>query len=115
MGMIHDSNIKIWEKLYENLLYIKKLTEEDPKIQLRLNFCVQKDNYKQIPKFMELAKKWGATIVALQLMTDWGTMPVEEFKDKNVIHEDNPHREEALKLVKAATEEPDITVVTNIL
>lgn len=105
----------VWEKLYENLLYIKKLTEEDPKIQLRLNFCVQKDNYKQIPKFMELAKKWGATIVALQLMTDWGTMPVEEFKDKNVIHEDNPHREEALKLVKAATEEPDITVVTNIL
>ena len=64
---------------------------------------------------MKLAKKWGASIVALQLMTDWGTMPVEEFKEKNVIHESNPHRQEALKLVKEAVDESEITVVTNIL
>ena len=104
-----------WEKLDANLLYIKSLLSEDKNIQLRLNFCVQKDNYKQIPQFMKLAKKWGASIVALQLMTDWGTMPVEEFKEKNVIHESNPHRQEALKLVKEAVDESEITVVTNIL
>ena len=64
---------------------------------------------------MKLAKRWGASIVALQLMTDWGTMPVEEYIEKNVIHESNPHRQEALKIVKDVVDKSEITVVTNIL
>lgn len=104
-----------WEKLDQNLLYIKSLMQKDENIQLRLNFCVQKDNYRQIPEFMKLAKRWGASIVALQLMTDWGTMPVEEYIEKNVIHESNPHRQEALKIVKDVVDKSEITVVTNIL
>ena len=47
-----------WSVLLENLDYLK-----DKKKNVGLNFCVQKSNYKDIPKFVELCSEYGQSTV----------------------------------------------------
>ena len=86
-----------WSVLLENLDYLK-----DKKKNVGLNFCVQKSNYKDIPKFVELCSEYGFCGHIHQL-DDWGTWnkePVEtpdtwtilngNYIDHNVFNSTHP-------------------------
>lgn len=59
---VYDKIVKFgnWEKLNNNLEYLAGLIEQGKLNQLHLNFVVNADNYKDIPAFIELCKKYHA-------------------------------------------------------
>lgn len=87
-----------WNRLIENTKFIKQLIEENKfKTKLRADFVVQKDNYKDLPKFAELCKEIGITPNRMQKMWNWGTWDDETFKSLNVYNVDHPLYEDVKK------------------
>ena len=50
-----------WDVLQKNLKYISKLKKEGKIKTLEYNFVVHSLNFKEMPKFVKMAKKFGAT------------------------------------------------------
>jgi hypothetical protein len=58
-----------WSILLENLLW---LAENKEKASVNLNFVIQRDNYRDLPAFVELCEKFNF-IGKIQPLNDWGT------------------------------------------
>lgn len=56
-----------WEHLLENLKFIKQLNNP-----VRAGFVIQKENFREIPKFIDLCKEYKMR-PNFQLLEDWGT------------------------------------------
>ncbi len=58
----YDKIVKFgnWEKLNNNLEFLKNLIEIGKLNELQLNFVILSENYKDIPEFIELCKKYKA-------------------------------------------------------
>ncbi len=52
-----------WEVLQKNLSYISNLKKEGKITKLEFNFVTHSLNYKEMPKFVKMAQKFGATPV----------------------------------------------------
>ena len=65
--------------------FVKQLIEiNNFETKISADFVVQLDNYKEIPKFIELCKTIGIKNYNLQKMWNWGTWDKETFMQKNV-------------------------------
>ena len=74
-----------WNNLIENVKFVKQLIEiNNFETKISADFVVQLDNYKEIPKFVELCKTIGIKNYNLQKMWNWGTWDKETFMQKNV-------------------------------
>lgn len=105
-----------WETLLNNLDFIAQLRKAGNARELIFNFVVQLENYRQIPEFVELGKRYAADAVYFQFMTNWGTTSQEDYQRNNVFYHDNPHRQEAEQLLKEAIRTASgIRVQQNIL
>ena len=72
-----------WEKILEGL---ECMAEQKQKHGFRfiLHFVVQKDNYHEMDKIIDLGEQYGADRVWLNKIEDWGTMP--DFGSQNIWH-----------------------------
>lgn len=64
-----------------NLVKERNGSKEKSKLQISMKFCVDKNNYKDVPKALELGKKLGVDSVQFKLIRN---MP-SEIKDKKTI------------------------------
>ena len=71
-----------WAKLLENTKFILDKSSQYS-VEVRLDFVVQSDNFREIPAFIRLCKDFGVQY-NIQRMWNWGTWPQTEFDEKNV-------------------------------
>ena len=76
-----------WEKLMQNMRFAGDLREKGKIAYFRLNFVVQRENYKEIPQFIELAKSIHADRVLFTRILNWGTYSAEEFSTITMVDE----------------------------
>jgi radical SAM protein with 4Fe4S-binding SPASM domain len=105
-----------WETLLENMKYLSSLRQAGKVQKTVINFVVQSENYLQMPEFVELAHNLGVDIVNFQRLSNWGTFREEDFIKQDVFHPQNPHREEAVAILKdIISNEKDVAISENIL
>lgn len=81
-----------WNEL---MLGIQFVTQE-LQIPLRLNFCVQKNNWHEIGLFADLAHGFGATVIYQKLL-DWGHWTIAWWHDNNVFDRTKQSRDTAIE------------------
>ena len=89
-----------WNALLNNLGFISELKEQGTIPYLRLDFVVQRENYKEMVDFIKIAKRFKATKCYFSLVSDWGTWPVEEYKKNAIWKKDHPEFESFLKVMR---------------
>jgi MoaA/NifB/PqqE/SkfB family radical SAM enzyme len=74
-----------WEKILEGL---ECMAEQKQKYGFRfiLHFVVQKDNYHEMEKIIDMGERYGADRVWLNKIEDWGTM--DYFKTQDIFNTD---------------------------
>jgi wyosine [tRNA(Phe)-imidazoG37] synthetase (radical SAM superfamily) len=89
-----------WEKLMENLSFISELRRNELIRELRLDFVVQQLNYKEMPKFVEIAKSFKADGAYFSLISDWGTFSKEEYNHHSIWKKDHPEFDDFLEVLR---------------
>lgn len=56
----------------------------------RLDFVVQAENFREMPEFVRLAKRYGCDGVKFQMVRNWGTFTPDAFEAANVGRSDHP-------------------------
>ena len=79
-----------WKALMSNLKFVSGLRRERLIDLLRLDFVVQKDNYKDMIRFIKIGKKFKVDQVYFSLIADWGTWPEEIYEEKAIWKKTNP-------------------------
>ena len=87
-----------FKKLLTNLEFLK-MVKETKKIKVGLNFVVQKNNFKEMPKFVKLAKKFHCDEVAFTQLMDRGTYSQEEFSEYAVHQPEHPDSRKLKKIM----------------
>ena len=89
-----------WDKLLANLIFIKKLRKTGFIPFLKFDFVVQDHNFKEMPDFVELGKKFGADRVFFQRVINWGTYGPKDFKQRAIYDQLHPDHLEFLDICK---------------
>lgn len=87
-----------WKILMENLKFLSKLRGEGEFESLRLDFVVQDYNYKEMPAFVDLGKKFKVDSVFFQKIVDWGTYSKTDMKQRLIYSPLHPEFEEFKKV-----------------
>ena len=51
---------------------------------MQIAFVVQKDNYKEMKKFIELGNAWSVDQIIFSKVRQWGAFTTQEFTDINI-------------------------------
>jgi len=89
-----------WSVLMKNLKDLSKLRKENKIKFLRLDFVVQKTNYKEMPDFVKICKKFNVDQSYFSLVSDWGTWSVEEYQKHAIWKKDHEEFEDFIKVMK---------------
>lgn len=79
-----------WQWLLDNTARLGELRKTGELNMLRLDFVVQKANYREMPAFVELARTLGADQVAFSMVLDWGTWSISEYEKQCIWKQDHP-------------------------
>lgn len=108
-----------WKRLMENLAYLCGL-RRDPDWNadaVWLNFVIQKNNYREMEAFVQMAEAMGADGVDFQRLTNWGTFCEEEYLDRDVFQKEHKEYAAASGILKRLLEQGSgkLEIVQNIL
>jgi len=70
-----------WDKIIEGLECISELKKKHD-FQFILHFVVQKDNYHEMEKIIDMGEQYGADRVWLNKIEDWGT--IDDFRTQDI-------------------------------
>lgn len=88
----------VWDTLLDNVKWVKNYIDlNNLNTKLIADFVVQRDNYHEIPAFVDLCNQLGIKIINFQKMWNWGTWSQQEFEHKNIF---DPLHPEYLSLVE---------------
>lgn len=79
-----------WQWLLDNTARLGELRKRGELNMLRLDFVVQKANYRDMPAFVALARSLGADQVAFSMVLDWGTWSIAEYEKQCIWKQDHP-------------------------
>lgn len=89
-----------FERLMNNLRFLALKRKQDQIGELRLDFVVQHENYKQMPTFAALAKDIGADGVHFLMLRNWGTFSAEAFEKLAVASASHPDHMDFLDVLR---------------
>lgn len=96
--------------LLKNLEFISRLKQKK-EFKLHSCFLMQKDNYKEMPMFVHLMKKFNFDRVAFLKINNWGIYTEEEFKLVAIHRKGHPEREHFLEVLKSPIlKDPIVTI-----
>lgn len=89
-----------WKKLMKNLEYISSLYEDNKLKFVRLDCVVQNKNYKEIPLFIEIAKKYNFHCYFSRIV-NWGrgTYSSEEFDEHNIFDINHHNHQDFINII----------------
>lgn len=88
-----------FEQLQKNMLFASKLRKEGQLRYFRLNFVVQKRNYKEMIPFVEWGNELGVDEIFFTKILNWGTFTEEEFEEVSMMEKDGITPKKELKEV----------------
>ena len=88
-----------WEQLQKNMEFISELRRQGRINLLRLDFVVQKANYREMPGFIEIGKRFGVDQVYFSKAVNWGKWSAEEYRDQCIWEPDHPEHEAFADLI----------------
>lgn len=101
-----------FKKLLKNLSFLKELKKKN-NIKVRLNFVVQKQNLKEMPKFVKLAKKFNCDKVVFSKLMNLGTYS-GEYTQLAVHNPGNPDFRKLKKVINKPIFKDPIVVFSNL-
>ncbi len=87
-------------RLMKNLEFLGKLRTEGRFNRLVLVCVVQKLNYREIPDFVRMAKRFHADKAEFWQLRNWGTYPIAEFLDHAVSYSSHPEYPALLEILR---------------
>jgi MoaA/NifB/PqqE/SkfB family radical SAM enzyme len=88
-----------WAALLVNLEGIARRRSEGLFPEFQLNFVVQKANFREMPRFVEMARKLGARVRFDPIHNQMGAFIDEQYSVANVYQETHPEFSEFLKVL----------------
>ena len=90
-----------WNKLQKNMEFLSSLRKNKKGINdLRIDFVVQKHNYKEMPLVVEIGKKLKVDTVYFSRIINWGTFNEEEFDSHAIWKSTHPEFKDYLKVME---------------
>ena len=89
-----------WDILMKNIEMVDELRRCGEIDRLRLDFVVQRQNYREMPQAVELAQSLlGVDGIYFAILTDWGTWSRDEYKWHAVWMQDNEMHEDFIRVL----------------
>jgi organic radical activating enzyme len=88
------------ERLLKNMAYVKELRELNEFEHLTISMVVQDLNFRQMPEFVKLGKRFAADLITFQMIRNWGTYSTAEFDKAYVGRVSHPGYTELLKVLE---------------
>jgi MoaA/NifB/PqqE/SkfB family radical SAM enzyme len=105
-----------WDALCKNMAFIAGMRDKGIISHIDTCFIVQKENFLEIPKFVEKSKEWHSDNASFQAIEDWGIMNQNDFFEANVCSSRNNNYEKVINLLKEVREKHhEIKISTNII
>lgn len=79
-----------WSRLIPNLEFLGRVRKSGELPSFRLNFVVQKKNFREMPEFVELGIRVGADSVKFMKYWNFGAQSREEFMEEDVASPSHP-------------------------
>ena len=96
--------------LLNNLKLLSEL-KKNKDLKLKVTFVMQKQNYKEMPAFVKLMKKYSVDGFYFQKVINHRTYTEEEFRRADVRRKDHPGHEAFLEILRnPALKQPGITI-----
>jgi MoaA/NifB/PqqE/SkfB family radical SAM enzyme len=89
-----------FEQLIKNLKFVSSIKKRG-KIYVGLNFVVQKQNFKEMPDFVIMAKKYKFDGVTFTQLIDRNTYQSKDFEDMAIHHPEHPRFNELKEIMKS--------------
>lgn len=90
----------IFEKLLENLGFISELRREGALDVVHISMVVQANNFREMPDFVRLGRRFGFDMVYFGRMFNWGTFSGDEYRERAVHQPDHPEHAELLEVLR---------------
>ena len=103
-----------WPVLMQNLKNLSELKQQGKIKFLRLDFVVQKNNYKEMVDFVKICKKFKVHECYFSLISDWGTWPVEEYKKQAIWKKDHEEFNNFIEVMKNKIFDDQIVNLGNV-
>ncbi len=78
-----------WQQLQKNCENLSALRKNGEVRELRFDFVAQRDNYREMGDFVELAKSYSADAILFSRLMDWGTWPRQQYLARCVWEPEN--------------------------
>jgi hypothetical protein len=90
-----------WETFLENMHFLGELRRSGGFGELHFSFTYQKDNFREMPKFVDVTHSIDpGSVVIFEKLENWGTFASEEYLDKAVHRLEHPLHEEFLSIIR---------------
>jgi hypothetical protein len=89
-----------WPTLLENCRRMGELRAEGKVKYLRYDFVAQRDNFREMPAFVALARELGGDRAYFSRMLDWGTWPRHEYLERCPWEAGHPLRGDFLQVLR---------------
>jgi MoaA/NifB/PqqE/SkfB family radical SAM enzyme len=89
-----------FEKLLENLEFISILREQGPLKHVKISMVVQKNNFREMPDFLQIGKRFNFDSVFFSRLENWGTFSEEDYLDRAVHLPGHPLNPEFIDMLK---------------
>lgn len=103
-----------FDRLLENLDFIRRLRRDGPLQFLALNMVVQANNYREMPEFVVLGERFGADRVIFSQLTNWGTFTDDEFRARAVHLPTHPNHLEFRAMLHATSQQDSRVFIGNL-
>jgi len=87
-------------RLMENLEFISSLRRRGPLEYVKISMVVQENNFREMPDFVSLGKRFGFQVAYFSQLVNWGTFSDEEFRTRAVHLRTHAAHEEFLLLLQ---------------
>ena len=89
-----------WDKVMENIKLYSKMRQDNLIKQFRMIFVVYSENYKDMEKFANLAKKYNAVAEFWALRLVENTQIGQNFEKYSLLNENHKHHKDLIKILK---------------
>lgn len=103
-----------WQKLMENLAFAGQLRSDGKLDKLDISMVVQWNNYKEIPAFIELAKRNHVDTVLFNALLAQGTYKDADYLHRAVHLPHHPEHADAMKIIDIARQATGVSVLVEM-
>jgi hypothetical protein len=103
-----------FETLTRRLAFIAELRAQGPLEYLEIHMTVQANNYREMPEFVELGRRYNCDRVTFHQLLDWGTFTPEEFALRAVQNPAHPEYTAFLRMLQHPALEDPIVYLSNL-